>query len=204
MEQPADDEAHQQLSPCEPLNIERDMPDVAAGQEDVVRLRQVHGDLGPGIARAHEEHSAARKLSGITVFVRVQLHDVGPELASERGYARLLIAGRRDHHLVGLICASGRFHVKATVHLAETVDAGARANRQVHVGGIALEVLRHLVLGRKCVFVGREAVAVEAVELRGSEKPERIPPLSPDIADAGGGLQNHMVDAFPLEVMANR
>jgi hypothetical protein len=69
MEQSADDEAHQQLAPCEPLGVKGDMPDVATRQINFVRLCQVHGDLGAGIARAHEEHCAVRKLSGVAVFV---------------------------------------------------------------------------------------------------------------------------------------
>jgi hypothetical protein len=81
MEQPADDETHQQLAPCEPLDIEGDMADVATGQIDRVRSRQVDGDFGAGIAGAHEEHCPLGKLGGVAVFVRVHLDDFSRELA---------------------------------------------------------------------------------------------------------------------------
>jgi hypothetical protein len=49
-----------------------------------------------------------------------------------------------------------------------------------------------------------EPGTVERVELRRGEEPERIPPDPPDIANTGGAIQNDVVDALPLQVIADR
>ena len=53
----------------------RDLAAVAAGQDRRVRLGQLVGDVGAGVARADDEHRAVADLAGPAVLARVQLQD---------------------------------------------------------------------------------------------------------------------------------
>jgi hypothetical protein len=203
VEHAANDQADQQLPPHEAGDVKGNVPDIAAGQIHLVRSGQVHRDLGARIAGADQQHRAVRKLGGVPVFVRVHLENLLVQIVGEGRQARLLIACRCDNHAVRLIDAVRGFQAEAAVRLVQPPDRLVHLHRQVELRGICFEVVRHLVLGREGVLVRREAIAVERVELRRGEEAQRVPAVAPDVANAGRTLKDDMVDASPLEVVAN-
>src|SRR5262249_26393191 len=77
-------------------------------------------------------------------------------------------------------------------------------HRQLEVPRITLEVVGHLVLGRKRVLRSGERQAVERIQPRRREEAQRVPARAPRVADARVRVEDQEAYALALEVIADR
>ena len=75
---------------------------VRAGEPGRVLAHDLHGDVGPGVARPDDQHPAVPELCGPAVVAGVELDDRRVELVSQYGHARLAVGSRRHDHVLGL------------------------------------------------------------------------------------------------------
>src|SRR6185295_10997343 len=106
MEQEPEDERYEEAATERPVDVERQVAGVAAGEPDAwsrapPACGELDGDLRPGVAASRDEHVSRAELSGIAVVPRVELDDVRAEIPREERHPRPLVARHRHHDLVG-------------------------------------------------------------------------------------------------------
>ena len=72
------------------------------------------------------------------------------------------------------------------------------------MGRIGLEVVRHLILGGEGMWRARKRHTVEPVEPRRRKEPERVPSLTPGVADPLVGVEDDKAETSPGEVVTDR
>jgi hypothetical protein len=77
------------------------------------------------------------------------------------------------------------------VDVGEAGHSGVEPNRQAEGGDIGMEVVGHRILGRVGVGRSRERYAGQAVVLGWGEQLERVPAVTPGVAEFRTGLQHH-------------
>ena len=101
------------------------LADLSAREPRRAAMGELGGDLGAGVAGAHDERCAVAQLRRIAVLAGVQLDDAGVQLGGEAGHpGRPVRAGCRDD-AVGLEPPAVRRDDEPTADLAQSVDAHA-------------------------------------------------------------------------------
>ena len=85
----------------------------------------------------------------------------------------------------------------------ERDDRRAQPDRQIERGGVAVQVLRDVVLAGVAVMVGGERQARQAVVLSRGEEPQRIPPAPPRRAGLACGVDDQEPQAPLVQVVTN-
>src|SRR5258706_536899 len=149
-------------------------------------------DLGPGVARPHDQRRTLAQLGRPAVLARVQLDDGGVEAGRHGGGPPGLAGAGRDDDVRRLQRRSAEADDVAVAAPGQAVDAAPEAHRQPEAAGIGLQVVGHVVLARERASPRREGKAGEAVVAGRGEEPERVPPGPPGVADPGPGLEDHV------------
>src|SRR5262245_15437026 len=134
----------------------------------------------------------------------MDLHDPRMEFACERRYARTLPTRHCDDDVVRLELLVASDNEKPIAEKRQTLDAHAVPHGQLKVSCIRFEIVPHRVLRRERMRVCWKRHAVEAREPRRREESQRIPTVAPGVADARARVEDHELDALPLQVIADR
>ena len=139
-------------------------PGSLPGEQRRVRCRDLHRNVGTGVARADHQHAPVAQLRRVPVVPRVQLDDPRIEVGRERRDLGLLVVPHRDHDVVGGEDVIAGRDLIAVPAARQPVDAHAVAEREIEVGRVRLEIVGHLVLGDERGARRRERHAGQAVE----------------------------------------
>ena len=114
------------------IDRERHLAGVAAREPGLVaRASRAERDLAARIARTDDEDRPGLELRRAPILARVELGDVGSQLARELGDARLAEPAGGDDDLRRLeSVVAGADHEPAVIGPIEAVDADAEPNRQ--------------------------------------------------------------------------
>ena len=134
----------------------------------------------------------------------MQLDDAGIERLREWRRAPCLVRGHGDHDVIGLHAPVAGVHDIPRAVAPHAIDLDTGVHGQVEVLRVGLEVIRHLVLRRKTEGWRREWQTDEPVVLGGREQAQRVPSLTPGVADARIGLENHKRQSSPCQTVADR
>jgi len=93
---------HQQQSGRNAVESDWDMTDTATRQPGGVSTRDIERDISPRVSCTYNKDTAVSQLGLVPVLVRMQLADAGVKLHRELWHGRPLVAGHRDHYVVGL------------------------------------------------------------------------------------------------------
>ena len=135
----------------------------------------------------------------------MELADPGIELGREGGHPRMLERAGGDDHLARLVTTiAGGGNERAAVAIGgfQPLDADARVDREPEAAGVCLEVVGHLAAGRERTLRERERHAGKRGVARRRVQLQCIVATSPDVPHAGVGLDDPVVDALPLQVVA--
>ena len=187
------------------LQRRRDLTAVATGEDRRVRLGDLEGDVGPGVAGADDQDRAVPELARPAVLAGVQLQDRRVELVRDRwDVRRAAERAGRDHHVVAAVAAGvGGDDVLLTLAL-DALHPGLQPDGQLEVTGVRLEVVADLVLAREAPLLRGERQAGQAVVLGGRVELERVPLLAPVVADPGARVEDHERAAVTLQVVTGR
>jgi hypothetical protein len=115
------------------------------------------------------------------------------------------LEGAGGHHdLSCLQRVVGGADLEPVVGSGKAGHPGAEPDRQVEGGHIRLEVVGHRIFGRVGVGRSRERHAGQAVVLGWSEQLERVPAVTPGVAQFRSSLQHHKPQALAFEVPGDR
>ncbi len=201
MEEHAQHQTDHAQSTRRPGDPEREMAGVPARHPNSVAPRQLHGDLGAGVAGTHEKDGTLAELTRVPVLAGVQLDHAGVQFRREGRNVGLLIARHRDHHVVGLEPMRTRGRDETPPAPEEPVHAHPRPDREPEVRGVPLQEIGHLVLGGKGVGGRRKPHSVQPVVTGGREQLQGVPTLAPRIADPSAGIDDHEGKAAALQMV---
>jgi hypothetical protein len=102
----------------------------------------------------------------------VQLHDVRVEVIGEARHLRDAVRPGCDDHVRRGEVADRRVDQEQVAGLGQPDRADAVAHRQVVVHGVRLQVIGHLVLGRRQASLRGEAQAGQLAVTPGREQPQ--------------------------------
>lgn len=127
---------------------------------------------------------------GIAVVQGVQLPDAGVERAGEVGnLGGPVHPGGQDDVVVAEGPRRRGRHVGAG-STRQLLDRDPGTDRQPEPGGVGLQVVGHLVLGRQVRPAGRERHAGQRIVAGRREQAQRVPQVPPRIAHTGPGVED--------------
>ena len=138
------------------------------------------------------------------------LADTGWEVyGMDMGSDRLgeLMANPRFHFFEGDITINREwieYHIRKCDVILPLVAIATPATYVREPLRVFLEKVRHLVFRREGITRRREAHTRQAVETRRREKPERIPPIAPCVADAWVRVEDDERSSLPREEVSDR
>src|SRR4051794_16988559 len=103
---------------------------------NIVRDRELLGNLKAGVASADDENRALGKVIRIAVFAAVQLDDTRVELVGNWRHPRDLKRARGHNDLLGLVGALVGFEDVRVNCSAERMHSTTKLNRQVELAGV--------------------------------------------------------------------
>src|SRR5262245_34552611 len=124
----------------------------------------------------------------------MQLHNRRIEFARKRRHSRFLMAAHGDDDVFRFEYVVARCRNETTLFVGQPVDFHAGSNRQVEVLGVALEIIRHLILRGKRVTPSGKWHTGKTVISRWGEEPERIPSAAPRVPYSRVRVENQERD----------
>jgi hypothetical protein len=156
----------------------------------------------PELPPPDEQHPAGLQLRRVPVDPRVQLDNVRVEVVGEGRHLRFTVGtggyddARRDE------IAGRRSDVKQIAGLAQPSHPDAVAHRQVVVHGVGLQVVGHLVLGRRQAALRGEAQAGQLAITPRREQPQRVPAVAPGVTDTRMRVEDRELTAALLQLIS--
>src|SRR5581483_9118348 len=117
-----------------------------------------------------DEDTSQLELPWVTVVTRMQLNDVGAERRGERRQAGALPVGHRHHDPCGFELSASALRDELCPPSIESLHPHTALHRQTKARCIRLEIIRHLVLGRKRIAWRGKGHSNQAIEFGGSEQ----------------------------------
>ena len=165
--------------------------------------RQLQSDFGARVSNADEEDSALLQLRRVPVVVRMKLNNARIEIPSERGRPGLLVIGHRDDHIFRLETQIPCRHDEAFALFREGVHLDAVSDGQMESIGIRLKIVGHLIFRWSQVASHRKWKSRQSDRSSRREQFERVPTITPCIADVWIRIQNHERKAASRQMVSD-
>ena len=182
-----------------------DLAGVATGQDGgMAGAGHLEGEVAAGVAPTHHEHGSGPQLTWPTVLAGVQLQSLRVQVVGEHGHAGQLPEGSRRQYDAVRAIGVRRSRDREAVAVGGRRDppnGRAGPHGQVEALRILLEGPRHLVLAGEAPGLAGDAEPRQRVEPVGREQAQGIVLMAPVVADLAGGLEDHVVQPPPSEMV---
>jgi len=124
------------------------------------------------------------------VVRRMQLAYSGGQAPRPVGHIRRMERPRRNDNMASANGAGVGARLQAPLNHLDSIDTPVELNGQIEAGGVALEIVRYLILRCERVQSRREAQSRQAAKPARSEQGERVPPAGPALPELGSTVED--------------